>query len=148
MIKKICITLLTATFLWAISAAEAHISASELPTMFRGMHQHSGAQETPQIQNNVEADPQFQLMIPCPFAQIAKRYHKALQKIAGSSFSQPLRNLLVAQATENKALAIQQTEERMRLCAKQACERLSYRGELLSTPKAIKILKAIDKIAD
>lgn len=144
MIKKICSVILFALILG--EAPSVWASAFQQPyKMFRGMHSPSN---TLQVQNNAETRPQFQLMIPCPFAQIAKRYHKALQKIAGSSLSQPLRNLLVAQATENKALAIQQTEERMRLCAKQACERLSYRGELLGTPKAIKILKAIDKIAD
>ena len=141
--KKIFSVFLIAVFLLPVSLLHAHQSQPQ--QMFRGMHQ-SASQRSLHIQQ--EPSSAVQIITPCPFAKIDKRYHKALQKIANSSLSQPLRHLLSQQAAENRDFAVKQTEERMRLCAQQACERLSCREELLNNPQAIKILKAVDKIAD
>ena len=143
MMKKIFSIFLIAIFLSPVSLLHAH--QSQPRQMFRGMHQ-STSQQSLRIQPAQSSA--VQIITPCPFAKIDKRYQKALQKIANSSLSQPLRNLLSMQAAENKDLAVKQTEERMRLCTKQACERFSCREELLNNPQAIKILKAVDKIAE
>lgn len=172
--KKMLLTTLALTMFLPLAdyaAAKNHDddakseTAVEASPMFKGMHaapnpaskqrkaeQHKPDKKELKKQRGEQKEGENQPIIYSSTAmqhqmdEINAHYQKALHKIAKSSFSKELRNLLSEQAAENRDLALRQLKEKMDLCAKHACERMQFQGELKHNEHAHKLIEKIDNI--
>ena len=123
------------------------------PRLFRGMHNHvsvSAEDVQPQVSLDELSVPAMIMIVPpqenCPFAKEEMHYHKLLREIAESDLSQEVRRTLTAQAEEGHFLARKQTQERLLLAQKHACELAPYRQEFDQSKRAKKIFKKMKKM--
>lgn len=158
--KLLSTTLILTMFLTCANyaAAKHNITADEdkatpaASTMFKGMHQTHRQDKKAQKKHSDIKHTEKQPIIYSSSAlqhqtdKVNKHYQKVLRKIAKSSFSKELRNLLSEQATENRDLALKQLKEKMDLCAKHACERMQFQGELKHNEHAHKLIEKVDNI--
>ena len=102
--------------------------------MYRGMHKINKSIFPP-----IPLSPNIQ----CGLVNINTKYQNALQAIAASDLSQPLRQLLIEQATQNREFATRVFIEKMQLCAQQAHQRMKYHDELIKGKDNKEIINAI-----